>query len=66
MPKLKTHSGSKKRFSVTKSGRVKRAHTNRRHILTKKSTKRKRALRKSTYADCTNLIAIRKLIPYKF
>lgn len=42
MPKIKTHSGAKKRFKLTKNGMVKMGHTNRRHILTKKSTKRKR------------------------
>ncbi len=65
MPKLKTHSGAKKRFKLTKNGKVKRAHANRRHILTKKSTKRKRALRKAAYADFTNVKAVKLLIPYK-
>lgn len=65
MPKIKTHSGAKKRFSVTKSGKVKRANSNRRHILTKMSTKRKRALRKTAYADSTNVAQIKRLIPYK-
>ena len=46
MPKLKTHSGAKKRFNLTKSGKVKRAHAFKSHILNKKSTKRKRGLRK--------------------
>ena len=59
MPKLKTHSGAKKRFNLTKSGKVKR------HILTKKDTKRGRRLRSGTYADCTNEATIRKMIPYK-
>ena len=47
MPKLKikTHSGAKKRFNLTKSGKVKRAHANKSHILNKKTTKRKRGLR---------------------
>ncbi len=65
MPKLKTHSGAKKRFKLTKSGKVKRAHANKSHILTKKSTKRKRGLRKAAYADKTNVAAIKALIPYK-
>lgn len=65
MPKLKTHSGAKKRFKFTKNGKVKRAHANKSHILTKKSSKRKRGLRKSTYADKTNVGAIKKLLPYK-
>ena len=54
MPKIKTHSGAKKRFKTTKSGKVKRAHAYTSHILTKKSTKRKRNLRKQVVADVTN------------
>ena len=65
MPKLKTHSGAKKRFKLAKNGKVKRAHANRRHILNKKTTKRKRALRKAGWADKTNVKAIKLLIPYK-
>jgi large subunit ribosomal protein L35 len=65
MPKLKSHSGAKKRFSLTSSGKVKRAHANKRHILTKKNTKRKRGLRQGTYADETNVSAIKRMIPYK-
>lgn len=65
MPKIKTHSGAKKRFKLTKSGLVKRSHANRRHILTKKSTKRKRGLRQGAYADVTNQAAIKQMIPYK-
>ena len=65
MPKLKTHSGSKKRFSLTKSGKVKRAHAFKSHILTKKVTKRKRGLRQGAYADPTNVAAIKQMIPYK-
>ena len=48
MPKLKTHSGAKKRFNLTKSGKVKRAHAFKSHILTKKSAKRKRNFRHET------------------
>ena len=65
MPKLKTHSGSKKRFSLTKTGKVKRAHAYKSHILTKKVSKRKRGLRQGAYADETNVAAIRQMIPYK-
>ena len=65
MPKLKTHSGSKKRFNLTKTGKVKRAHAYKSHILTKKNTKRKRGLRQGTYADETNVSAIKRMIPYK-
>lgn len=67
MPKLKTHTGAKKRFSLTKNGKVKRAHANKSHLLNGhgKTTKRKRGLRKGAYADKTNVAAIKKLIPYK-
>lgn len=65
MPKVKTHSGAKKRFNLTKNGKVKRAHANKSHILNKKTTKRLRGLRKGAYADKTNVPAIKKLIPYK-
>ena len=65
MPKLKTHSGAKKRFNLTKSGKVKRARAYKSHILTKKDTKRTRRLRTTTYADVTNIAAVKKMIPYK-
>jgi len=65
MPKIKTHSGAKKRFSVTKNGKLKRAHVGRRHILNKKSTKRLRHLRKEAFADATNVAQVKRLIPYK-
>lgn len=48
MPKQKTHRGAAKRFKVTATGKVLRHHSMRSHILTKKSTKRKRKLRKAT------------------
>ena len=48
MPKLKTHSGAKKRFNLTKTGKVKRAKAFKSHILSKKSTKRKRGFRQET------------------
>lgn len=48
MPKQKTHRGAAKRFKVTATGKVSREHSMRSHILTKKTTKRKRNLRKST------------------
>ena len=65
MPKLKTHTGAKKRFKLTKNGKVKRAHAYKSHILTKKDTKRTRCLRHSTYADKTNVATIKLLVPYK-
>ena len=65
MPKLKTHSGAKKRFNLTKNGKVKRAHAFKSHILTKKDTKRTRRLRSTAHADVTNVETIKKMIPYK-
>jgi len=64
MPKLKTHRGAAKRFSLTGSGKVKRSKAFANHILTKKATKRKRNLRKSTLLDKTNEKEIKRLIPY--
>ena len=65
MPKIKTHSGAKKRFKLSKNGKPIRAHANKSHILTKKNTKRKRNLRKTSVADTTNVKQIKRLIPYK-
>ena len=65
MPKIKTNSGAKKRFKLTKTGKVKRAHAFKSHILNKKTTKRKRNLRKVVTADVTNVAKIKKMIPYK-
>ncbi len=65
MPKLKTHSGAKKRFNLTKSGKVKRARAYKSHILTKKDTKRTRRLRSVAYTDVTNVATVKKMIPYK-
>jgi large subunit ribosomal protein L35 len=65
MPKLKTHSGAKKRFKLTKNGKVKFQHTNKRHRLNQKDTKRKRQLRAGAYADSANIAAIKTMIPYK-
>ena len=64
MPKIKKHSGAKKRFKVSKSGKIKRAHVGRRHILTKKNTKRLRHLRKEGFADKTNVAEVKRLLPY--
>jgi len=65
MPKVKTHSASKKRFNLTATGKVKRAKAYKSHILNKKTTKRKRNLRKSTVASPANAPTIKMLIPYK-
>ena len=65
MPKIKTHRGAAKRFSLTKSGKVKMHHAYKSHILNKKTTKRKRALRKLAYASTANEATIKRLILYK-
>lgn len=65
MPKIKTHSGAKKRFKISKNGKPIRAHANKSHILNKKSTKRKRGLRQTAVADKTNQKQIKRLVPYK-
>ena len=65
MPKIKTHSGAKKRFKLSKNGKVIRAHANKSHILNKTTTKRKRGLRKTTVADKTNVAQVKRLVPYK-
>ena len=55
MPKLKSHSGAKKRFNLTKNGKVKRAHAFKSHILTKKDTKRCRRLRSTLLCKMSGL-----------
>ena len=65
MPKMKTHRGAAKRFSLTKTGKVKRAKAYKSHILNKKSSKRKRNLRKGTYICAAEQKNIKRLIPYK-
>jgi len=65
MLKLKTHSASKKRFKITGTGKVKRYKAFKGHILAKKSTKRKRNLRKSAMTSSANTATVKKLIPYK-
>ena len=65
MPKIKTHSSSKKRFSLTSTGKVKMAHAFKRKKLTKKTAKRKMSLRKSAIASSANADTIKMMIPYK-
>jgi len=64
MPKIKTHRGAAKRFSLTGTGKIKRNKAYASHILTTKTTKRKRNLRKSTILDRANEKMVKKLIPY--
>jgi large subunit ribosomal protein L35 len=64
MPKMKSKRGAAKRFKVRGSGSIKRAGAYKRHILTKKSTKRKRQMRRRSGVDQTNTAAIRSMLPY--
>ncbi|MCD8381070.1 MAG: 50S ribosomal protein L35 [Lachnospiraceae bacterium] len=64
MPKLKTKRAAAKRFTATGTGKLKRAKAYKSHILTKKSTKRKRNLRKSTITDQSNVKNMKKVLPY--
>ena len=65
MPKIKTHRGAAKRLRLTKNGKIKRGKAFKSHILNKKTTKRKRNLRKVVVADTTNVAAVKRMIPYK-
>lgn len=62
--KLKTNRAAAKRFKVTGTGKLKRSKAYKRHILTKKSTKTKRNLRKATLVDCTNEKQMKRILPY--
>ncbi|HEX9395321.1 MAG TPA: 50S ribosomal protein L35 [Burkholderiales bacterium] len=64
MPKMKSKRGAAKRFRVRGSGSIKRGGAYRRHILTKKTTKRKRQMRRTSAVDRTNQRAIRSMLPY--
>ncbi len=64
MPKMKTHRGAKKRFKVTGSGKIVRSKASKSHLLTKKSRKRKRALRRKALVDLSDLKRMRRLLPY--
>ena len=65
MPKMKTNPGAKKRFKLTGSGKIKRKHAYKSHILTKKSTKRKRNLTYWTTIDKTNEKNVKLLLSMK-
>jgi len=65
MPKMKTNSGAKKRFRLTGTGKIKRKHAYKSHILTKKSTKRKRNLTYWTTVDKTNETNVKLLLNMK-
>jgi len=65
MPKMKTNPGAKKRFSLTGSGKIKRKHAFKSHILTKKTTKRKRNLTYSGLVEKTDLRNVKQLLGLK-
>ena len=64
MPKLKTHKGAAKRFRLTASGKVKRGHSHARHILTKKTNKRKRLLDIDGLVSKSDLKRVAAMLPY--
>lgn len=63
MPKMKTHRGAAKRFKKTGTGKLKRSRNNKQHILTKKSSKRKRKLRKSDLVASVDEKRIKQMVP---
>ena len=64
MPKVKTKKAAAKRFKMTGTGKLKRMKAYKSHILTKKTTKRKRNLRKAALVDSTNEKNMKKILPY--
>ena len=64
MPKLKTHKGAKKRFRLTATGKVKRGHSHARHILTSKTTKRKRNLDIDVLVSDADEAGVKRMLPY--
>ncbi len=64
MPKMKTHTGAKKRVRVTGTGKLKRSKAFSSHILTKKTTKRKRGLRRATLVSESDMKRVKTLLPY--
>jgi large subunit ribosomal protein L35 len=64
MPKLKTHRGAAKRFKKTGTGKIKRNKAYKSHLLTGKSSKRTKQLRKSGLVDKTNVDGVNKMLPY--
>jgi large subunit ribosomal protein L35 len=63
MPKIKTNRGARKRFRTTGGGRIRRSKAFKSHILTKKTTKRKRNLRKSALVDSSNVAEVKRMLP---
>ena len=62
MPKVKTNSGAKKRFALTGTGKIKRKHAYKSHILTKKTKNQKRNLTHVALVDSTNLRSVREML----
>ncbi len=65
MPKLKTHKGAAKRFRLTATGKIKRGHSHARHILTKKTTKRKRQLDIDVLVSDGDQKRVEAMLPYR-
>jgi large subunit ribosomal protein L35 len=65
MPKIKTSRAAAKRFNITAGGKIKIKKSHARHILTKKSRKRKRRLREAAYLSGANVRSVKRLVPYK-
>ena len=63
MPKMKTHRGAAKRFKKTGSGKIVRSRSNKQHILTKKTAKRKRKLRKTTLVESVDEKRLKQMLP---
>jgi len=66
MPKLKTHRGARKRFTVTARKKILHKKANKSHILTKKTSNRKRNLGKVAVLNKTNRRAVKEMMPYEF
>ncbi|MDR1532549.1 MAG: 50S ribosomal protein L35 [Clostridiales bacterium] len=64
MPKLKTNKAAAKRFKITGTGKITHPKMNKQHILTKKSPKRKRNLRKTGLVDTSNVKQVKRMLPY--
>ena len=65
MPKLKTHKGAAKRFRLTATGKIKRGHSHARHILTKKTNKRKRLLDIDALVSESDQKRVERMLPYR-
>jgi len=64
MPKMKTHRGAKKRFRITGTGKIMRARANKGHLLSHKTSKRKRRLRQQALVNAVDVRRVKNLLPY--